>query len=118
MIAILTEKPSVAKDIAGALNIGIKPEQEGYFEGRGYMITYAFGHLVSLSLPEDYGKSRLAKTDLPFLPNPFTLTIHKKKTPKGMVTDKSVAKQLEIIRKVFNACESIIVATDAGRDYR
>jgi len=116
MIAILTEKPSVAKDIAQALNIDTKPEKEGYFQGLGFMITYAFGHLVSLSLPEDYGKSRLAKTDLPFLPNPFTLTVRKKKTPKGMVTDRSAAKQLEIIRKVFDQCESIIVATDAGRE--
>jgi len=116
MIAILTEKPSVAKDIAQALNIATKPEKEGYFQGHGYMITYAFGHLVSLALPEDYGKKRLGKTDLPYLPNPFTLTVRKKKTQKGMVTDNSATKQLEIIRKVFSECESIIVATDAGRE--
>ena len=116
MIAILTEKPSVAKDIAQALNIDTKGEKEGYFQGRGYMITYAFGHLVSLSLPEDYGKNRLEKKDLPFIPNPFTLNVRKTKSKKGMVPDRSAQKQLEIIRKVFSQCESIIAATDAGRE--
>jgi len=116
MIAVLTEKPSVAKDIAQVLNIDTKPEKEGYFEGRGFMITYAFGHLVSLSLPEDYGKSRLEKADLPFLPNLFGLTVRKKKSKNGMITDRSAARQLEIIRKVFDNCTGIIVATDSARE--
>ena len=44
MKLILTEKPSVAKNIADALNI--KTKKEGYFEGNGYIITWAFGHLT------------------------------------------------------------------------
>ena len=116
MIAILTEKPSVAKDIAQALDIDTKADNAGYYQGRGYMITYAFGHLVSLSLPEDYGKNRLGKADLPFIPNPFTLIVRKKKGKTGWLMDKSAVKQLKIIQDVFNQCDSIIEATDSGRE--
>jgi DNA topoisomerase-3 len=114
MIAIIAEKPSVAKDIARVLNV--TGAGNGYLTGNGYMITWAYGHLVSLSLPEDYGKNRLSVGDLPFIPNPFALTIRKTKTPKGMATDKTAAKQLKVIQKVFEQCDSIIVATDAGRE--
>lgn len=41
---IITEKPSVAKNIADALKI--KNRKDGYFEGNGYIITWAFGHLL------------------------------------------------------------------------
>jgi len=49
MKVILTEKPSVARDIAKCLNINNK--RDGYFEGNGYQITWAFGHLVELKEP-------------------------------------------------------------------
>jgi DNA topoisomerase-3 len=44
MIAIITEKPSVAYDIANVL--GVTKKKDGYIEGNGYMITWAYGHLV------------------------------------------------------------------------
>ena len=46
MKVILAEKPSVAKTIASFLKANIR--RDGYFEGNGYIVTYAFGHLVSL----------------------------------------------------------------------
>lgn len=51
---IITEKPSVAKNIADALKI--KNRSDGYFEGNGYIITWAFGHLLQLYDAKDYDK--------------------------------------------------------------
>lgn len=55
MKLILAEKPSVAKTIASFL--GAKTKRDGYFEGNGYIVTYAVGHLVSLYDVKDYDKS-------------------------------------------------------------
>ncbi len=114
MIAILTEKPSVGLDIARI--VGATEKFDGYMSGNGYMVTWALGHLVSLAQPGYYGFTRQSTSHLPMLPNPFGLVIRQKKTAKGMVTDKAAAKQLNIIDKVFSQCDSIIVATDAGRE--
>jgi DNA topoisomerase-3 len=116
MIAILTEKPSVGMDIARIA--GATEKHDGYMSGNGYMVTWALGHLVSLALPGHYGHSRPSAANLPILPDPFQLVIRRKRTAKGMVTDKAAAKQLSVIGKVFNRCDSIIAATDAGRDYQ
>ena len=68
---VITEKPSVASDIAAALSI--KKKQKGYFEGEDYLITWAIGHLLELQDPEDMDKkykSWLLK-DLPIIPEKF-----------------------------------------------
>lgn len=112
MIAIIAEKPSVARDIAGFL--GANQKEEGVLSGNGYCVTWALGHLVSLALPEDY--EDIAKGTLPILPDPFRLTIRKIKEGSSYVTDPKARRQLEIIASVFHRCDSIIVATDAGRE--
>ena len=114
MIAIITEKPSVAQTIAKVLNINTR--KEGCYVDNKYMITWAIGHLVSLALPEDYGFHRPVASELPILPDPFQFTMRKNKTMKGYVVDSGIAKQMRIIEKVFDECKSIIVATDAGRE--
>lgn len=96
--------------------VGATEKHDGYMSGNGYMVTWAFGHLVSLALPKQYGYTRPSASNLPILPDPFQLIIRQTKTAKGMVTDKAAAKQLNIIDHVFSECESIIVATDAGRE--
>ena len=53
MIAVIGEKPSVARDIARIL--GASEKQDGYLSGNGYLVTWAFGHLVGLAMPEAYG---------------------------------------------------------------
>ena len=50
MIALIAEKPSVAKDIARI--IGATGRNDGYLSGNGYMVTWAFGHLIQLAMPE------------------------------------------------------------------
>ncbi len=51
--AVIAEKPSVAKDIANVLNV--RERHDGYLSGNGYLVTWAFGHLVQLAMPEAYG---------------------------------------------------------------
>lgn len=114
MKVVIAEKPSVAREIASLL--GASEKKEGYLMGNGYQITWAFGHLVTLAMPEDYGISGFQKEVLPILPNPFLLTARKIKTTDGYVPDTAALKQLKIIEQLLKNCESIIVATDAGRE--
>jgi DNA topoisomerase-3 len=114
MKAIIAEKPSVAREIAQILNV--YERKDGYFEGNGYCVTWALGHLVSLGMPEDYGIRGFDKASLPIFPNPFILTPRKTKQSNTYKPDPSALKQLKIIKNVINQCDSIIVATDAGRE--
>lgn len=114
MKAIIAEKPSVAREIAVLL--GASEKKDGYLTGNGYCVTWAFGHLIGLGMPEDYGISGFQKASLPILPNPLLLTVRKVKKDKSYVADTDALKQLKIIERVFNQCDSIIVATDAGRE--
>lgn len=52
-ILCMTEKPSVAKGIAAVT--GANKPGNGYFEGNGYRVTWAVGHLVGLAEPDAYG---------------------------------------------------------------
>lgn len=114
MIAIIAEKPSVGQDIARV--VGATEKMDGYITGNGYMVTWALGHLVSLALPGTYGYTRTTAEDLPMIPEPFRLVPRQIRTDRGMVTDIAAGKQLKIIDEVFSKCDSIIVATDAGRE--
>jgi len=114
MKTIIAEKPSVAREIAGLL--GASEKKDGYITGNGYFVTWAFGHLVGLGMPEDYGISGFQKASLPILPNPFLLTVRKVKKDKDYTADTRALKQLKVIEQLFNKSDSIIVATDAGRE--
>lgn len=112
--AIIAEKPSVAKEIAQI--VGAKSKKDGYIENDQYMVTWAFGHLIALAMPEDYGFSGFKKENLPIIPDNFILKPKKIRAEKGYKADQGVLKQLKIIKDIFNECGSIIVATDAGRE--
>jgi len=114
MKAVIAEKPSVAREIAALL--GATDKRDGYLTGNGYQVTWAFGHLVGLAMPEDYGLPGFQREALPILPNPFLLTVRKVKKDKSYVPDSGAVKQLKIIEQVINRSDSIIVATDAGRE--
>lgn len=114
MKTVIAEKPSVAREIASLLGAGTK--NEGYFSGNGYFVTWAFGHLVGLGMPSDYGVSGFNAESLPILPNPFLLTERKIKRGKEWVSDKNSLRQLKVIEKLFQKSEGIIVAMDAGRE--
>ena len=114
MKAIIAEKPSVGMDIARV--VGATEKMDGYCTGNGYMVTWAMGHLVQLALPGTYGYTKTTAADLPMLPDPFRLVSRLIRTDRGTVTDLAASRQLKIIEGVFSRCESIIVATDAGRE--
>jgi DNA topoisomerase-3 len=104
---VLAEKPSVARDIAKHLNANKRGN--GFLEGEGWIVTWAFGHMVELQEPEDYTPEwkpwRLSQ--LPIIPENFLLR------PRA---DGSATEQLETIKRLFLEAEEIICATDAGRE--
>ena len=114
MKTIIAEKPSVAREIARI--VGATEREEGYFTGNGYNVTWAFGHLVQPALPEGYGIRGFHPDNLPIIPQVFTLVPRQVKTDKGYKADAGVMKQIKVITRLFNECDKIIVATDAGRE--
>lgn len=114
MKVVIAEKPSVARELAKVF--GANQKKVGYIEGKGYSFTWAFGHLLQLAPPQDYGFYGWKQQNLPMLPAKFKLAIRKVKTKEGMVDDPAVKKQLDIIKSLFDDCTEIIVATDAGRE--
>ena len=114
MKLIIAEKPSVARDIAAI--VGADNRKEGYLEGGGYAVTWAFGHLVGLAMPADYGIMGFQAENLPILPAAFKLIPRQIKDGKEYKPDPGVLRQLKIIRELFDKCERIVVATDAGRE--
>lgn len=108
MKVVIAEKPSVARDIAAVL--GCNRKNDGYLEGNGFRVTWAFGHLVNISNPGDMNSKwngNWAMENLPIIPQNWLFNIP---------DDKK--KQFNIISSLFNEneTEEIIVATDAGRE--
>lgn len=114
MITVLAEKPSVARAIASLL--GASARKDGYYEGNGYTVTWAIGHLVGLAMPRDYGILGFHADMLPILPKPFLILPKRSGDKGGSRPDKNSLRQLKVIGKLFHDCESIIAATDAGRE--
>lgn len=114
MIAVIAEKLSVARDIATVL--GVTKKNDGNISGNGYIVTWAFGHLVGLAMPDAYGIENFRRENLPILPQSFQLIPRQVKTDKGYKPDSGKVKQLRVIKEVFDQCDKIIVATDAGRE--
>ena len=107
MKLIITEKPSVALDIAKVLNI--RGKKKSYYEGNSYIITWCAGHLLTLAEPHIYD-ARFKKwhaSNLPIIPPKF-----KYKVSDGKEELVSVIKTLlarEDVTEIINAC-------DAGRE--
>jgi len=107
MKVVIAEKPSVARDIAKVLNITEK--KNGYIEGRGCAITWAFGHLVTLQEPGEYDPElkRWSLDSLPFVPDEFKLKL---------IENRGVNEQFSVIKTLCEQADEIICATDAGRE--
>lgn len=114
MKVIIAEKPSVARDIA--LIVGARERKDGYMTGNDYAVTWGFGHLVGLAMPEAYGYEGFRRENLPIFPERFQLVPRQIKDGKQYKDDPGVVKQLTVIKELFDKCESIICATDAGRE--
>ena len=111
----MAEKPSVAKDIAAV--IGAHKRCDGYFEGNGYRVTWAVGHLVGLAEPDAYGfvsqeemygdKTQIAYDELPLIPDEFKLIVL-----------EPTKDQFEIVKKLIHApdVDEIINCGDMGAE--
>ena len=104
-ILVITEKPSVARDIAAV--IGAHHQGRGCIQGDRYIVTWAVGHLVTLPEPHEINSQwkTWRKNDLPLLPTKWPLQII-----------QQTQSQFEIIKNLFENCQKIICATDAGRE--
>lgn len=104
---VLTEKPSVAKDIARVL--GCKRSGNGCIVGEKYIVTWALGHLVTLADPEAYDDKykNWRMEDLPMLPGRMKL-----------VVIGQTSKQFKAVSSLLSSAEvsDIVIATDAGRE--
>lgn len=114
MIAILTDKPNVGREIARI--VGAHKCENSYMVGNGYMVTWTFGNMLSLAMPKDYGTTRVDRESFPLNPAPFRLMVKHVKTDTGWIPDIDAVLQLKVIEKVFAACDTLIAATDAGRE--
>ena len=103
----MTEKPSVAMSYAKVL--GVQGRQDGYLEGSGYIVSWCIGHLVELAPPSTYDEKYVKwnVADLPILPQRWQYLV-----------SASTKKQFGILKKLMHRAdvESIICATDAGRE--
>ncbi len=104
---ILAEKPSVARELAAFLKATSR--RDGYFEGNGYQVTWALGHLVELKEPADYDPALKTWSlgTLPFIPDEFELKLR---------DDQGTKQQFAIVKRLFRAADGLICATDAGRE--
>ncbi|QDP39959.1 type IA DNA topoisomerase [Radiobacillus deserti] len=114
---ILAEKPSVAKNIADALHI--KGKQDGFMEGNGYVITWAFGHLLELYDAKDYDAkmARWRLENFPFIPSKFEYKV--KRNPRNRSkADAGAYKQFRTIKTLINRSDvdRIISACDYDRE--
>ncbi|AGC41876.1 DNA topoisomerase III [Myxococcus stipitatus DSM 14675] len=107
LLAVLAEKPSVARDIARVL--GAQERGDGYLRGNGYVVTWAIGHLVGLAQPHEIRADwkKWSRSLLPMLPGDWPL----------VVSDQT-RSQFEVVRRVLTAPEvgGVVCATDAGRE--
>ena len=106
---IVAEKPSVGRDLAGALP-GTFEKNEAFLESDEYVVTWAVGHLVELAQPEEYDEKfkKWRMADLPIVPEAFRLK------PRDVKSKKQLNAILKLMRR--DDVERIVNACDAGRE--
>ncbi len=107
MIVCITEKPSVAGDIAKIL--GANARKDGYYEGNGYCVTWTFGHLCELKEPADYNPQwkRWSLGQLPMIPPRFGIKL---------IPDRGIEHQFGVIKTLIEHADEIINCGDAGQE--
>ena len=107
MIVCIAEKPSVGRDIADVL--GAHERHEGYIEGNGYQVTWAFGHLCGLLEPQEYTEQwkYWSMNTLPMIPEPFRIKV---------TGDAGVQKQFDTIKNLVSQADMVVNCGDAGQE--
>lgn len=118
MVLIIAEKPSLGRNIAAA--IGKLRSMNGYMEGEGYLVSWAFGHLFSLAdidhyAPNPDGSTRWCRATLPCIPEKFDFEMRKGQDGKR---DAGGEKQFRILTELANRpdVDAIVNAGDADRE--
>lgn len=103
----ITEKPSVAADIAKI--VGAPVRKNGYFEGPEYCVTWTFGHLCTLKAPDDYTPvwKSWALSTLPMIPPRFGIKL---------INDSGIKNQFHVIETLIKQCDEVINCGDAGQE--
>jgi DNA topoisomerase-3 len=106
-VAVVAEKPSVARDIARVLEA--RTRGEGRLVGNGYVVTWAIGHLVALAQPHEIHPEwkRWAPESLPLIPEQWPLIV---------LPDTKA--QFDVVDAVLRdaSVDEVVCATDAGRE--
>ncbi len=107
MIVCITEKPSVAADIAKILGANVK--RQGYYEGEKCCVTWTFGHLCCLKEPHDYTDlwKRWSLGALPMIPPKFGIKI---------IDDNGIKRQFDVIKTLISKADKVINCGDAGQE--
>ena len=107
MILCITEKPSVAKDIASILGATVR--RDGYYEGGEYKVTWTYGHLCTLKEPADYTDlwKRWSLGSLPMIPQKFGIKL---------IEQDSIVKQFKVIESLIAEASQVINCGDAGQE--
>ena len=107
MIVCVTEKPSVARDIASIL--GANAKRDGYYEGNDYQVTWTFGHLCELKEPADYTDmwKRWSLSALPMIPQRFGIKLK---------DDEGIKRQFHVIETLIESANEVINCGDAGQE--
>ena len=120
MILIIAEKPSLARNIIAGIG-GKMTKMSGYYEGEGFLVTWAFGHLFSLCDIEDYEENppetvRWTMDNLPCFPEKFKFRIKKDAAKQ---TDAGAARQFELIKKLCGRpdVDTIVNAGDGANQH-
>ena len=104
---VIAEKPSVGNSIAAVL--GVTDRKDGYIEGRDYIVSWGFGHLVELANADTYDEkyAKWRYDDLPIVPANW-----KYKIPRDKYS------QFETLKKLMHRADvsDVINACDAGRE--
>ena len=107
MVLCIAEKKSVAESIGKVL--GAIAPRDGFFEGNGYCVTWALGHLCTLKEPNDYTEmwQRWSLSSLPMIPPKFGIKL---------MGERSKERQFNIIKKLIEGADCIINCGDAGQE--
>lgn len=110
---IIAEKPNYAKTCVKAVEkIEEVNRQDGYYESRNYIVSYAFGHLFRLYDIDEYmnrEKTSWEMDELPFIPEHFQFHLQ---------DDMGIKKQYKVLCSLMNRndVDGIIHCGDADRE--
>lgn len=107
MKVCITEKPSVAADIAKILGADLR--RDGYYEGGEYRVTWTYGHLCTLKEPHDYSPlwKRWSLGALPMIPPKFGIKL---------IDDEGIKRQFRVIESLIAQADEVINCGDAGQE--